>query len=100
MLEIQAWKFDTEGLYLQMDLGEKKDYSIDWTDFLEGAALNLAEVVIGAGLTQVGPVVVNGNISKVVLSAAGAAGTYACNWKLTFGAGNLIEILKFRVLVT
>ena len=100
MPEIQAWKNDSEGLYLEMDLGEKKDYSIDWTDFLEGAAIGLVETTIAAGLTQVGPVVVNGNISKIVLQAAGNAGVYACSWKLTFGTGNLIEILKFRVLVT
>lgn len=98
MAEVDAWKQDAEGPYLEMIAGTRKDYSINATDFLESEDLAVPAVwTVPAGVTKVSQEQTT-KIAKVVLLAGAAAGVFACDCKLS-GNGVLIEIIRFRVIV-
>jgi len=91
-----AWKQDSDGYFVEMIEGEKKDYSLQWD---EADTINSMEMTIGSGITQVGNTEINGKVSKFVLHANGGKGVFSCQAKMTPGAGVPIEILPFRVVV-
>lgn len=95
----EAWKSDSEGYFLEMAQGAKKDYSIDWIDFIPTDTLSALELTVAAGVTQVGNTEINGKVSKFILHANGAKGLYACSAKMTPGTGVPIEVIPFRVVV-
>lgn len=94
-----AWKTDSEGYFLDMNAGAKKDYSIDWADFLPADTISSIEMTIAVGITQVGNTEINGKVSKFILHANGGAGVFACQAKMTPAAGVPVEIIPFRVVV-
>jgi len=95
---VNAWQKDGKGFFFEMDKDEKKDYSLDYTDWLALISDTIATVVwtIPAGITKISEQV-TGAVAKVVLRAD-TLGTYSCSMKLTT-TGTLIEILNFRVIV-
>lgn len=96
---VRAWRRDSVGDFIEMDVGEIKPYGIDYTNFLSevvGDTLAQSEWTIGAGLTK-NSENVSGKVAIVNLEAIGA-GTFACSHKMTSGQG-VIEITNFRVIV-
>ncbi len=97
MAEINAWQEDSAGRFIEMRSGAKKDYSIDFGDWIGGDDTLAAAVwTIPTGVTKVSEEVA-GMVAKVTLLAA-AVGAYLCECRITTGAG-LIEIVPFRVIV-
>lgn len=97
-IEENAWKLDAQGYYIEMEVGERKDYSIDWEDFLESLAITASAFTLGAGLTKVSEEI-SGDLTKVTINAD-TAGTHSCSHLLTFGAAGFKEVTLFRVRVT
>ena len=48
-----AWKTDAEGYFIELDVGEKKDYALDWTEFLAGDVIATVVWTVPAGVTKV-----------------------------------------------
>lgn len=97
---IKFWKSDSKGLYADMKLGQKKDISIDFTDFLPAGqtiANGNAVWTFPTGLTMTGNVV-NSLICKCFERAV-TAGEYACNLTITTDSGEYIEPVPFRINV-
>lgn len=98
MAETNAWKVDAEGYYIEMDQGEKKDYSLDWSDFL-GADTIAAPVVwtLNANVVKIS----QGETSaagQIRLHASGTKGVWACSAQMT-SVGGLVDIVPFRVVI-
>lgn len=98
MAEVLAWKRDAKGLYMELLQEARKDYSIDWTDWLASDTIASAALTLAAGVTQAGNCEIAAGLVKFTLVATGAKGDYAASLKMTSAAG-LIEFVKFRVQV-
>lgn len=95
---IHAWKRDAAGLYIEMEIGEKKDYSHDFIDATSVGAISEAPLTLPAQIAQIaGPTEIDGKLVKFWLHAIGPAGVYACSLKIK--SGNLEDIVPFRVVV-
>lgn len=92
-----TWKRDSKGYFIEMYQGEKKDYSLDWTDFL-------GSDIISTVVWTLDPAVIKllqnetTKVGQVRLHANGAAGVYACSAKMTSASG-LVDINPFRVVI-
>ncbi len=96
---VNAWRRDTEGWYIEMFATARKDFTIDWTEWLDGEAVASAQLTLDANLTQVGNTEIAAGLTKFTLIAAGIVGDWRCSMKLiTASAGN-IEPLPFRVRI-
>lgn len=98
MAEGTAWKVDSEGYYVEMLQGEKKDFSMNWadelgTDTIQGAVL----WTLDANVTKVSQAEAS-PVGQVRLHASGVAGTYECSAKMT-STGGLVDIVPFRVVI-
>ncbi len=97
MAEGSAWKFDTEGYYLEMLQGEKKEFSLDWTDDLGSDTIQSVVWTLDSNVTKVSQAE-SSPIGQVRLHASGIAGTWKCSAKMT-SAGGLVDIFPFRVVI-
>lgn len=94
-----AWKNDGKGRYIHLYQSARKDYQVDWTDWLSNAdALASAQLTLAAGVTQAGNCELAGASVKFTLVATGDLGEYSASLKITTSAG-LIEFVKFRVKI-
>ena|SRR3990167_1721377 len=93
-----AWQTDYKGQFIRMWANARKDYSLDWTDWLGADTIGTTELTLDSHITQAGNTEVNGLVAKFTLVATGGAGEWSCSFKLTSGAG-LIEYVPFRVIV-
>jgi hypothetical protein len=95
-----AWKEGSGGYQIKMVRGARKDYSVDWTDWLGDNALTSAELTLDENIAQAGQLEISGKVVKFTLIAAPNAGAWWCSLKITSNSGNgLVEILPFRVMV-
>lgn len=94
-----AWRNDANGRFIEMYLNARKDYSIDWTDFLNGDTIASVVLTVGAGITQAGNCEINGGIVKFILVATGPKGEIACSLKIVSAVAALVEFVNFRVVV-
>jgi hypothetical protein len=97
MAENNAWKHDAEGFFIEMDAGEKKDYSLDWTDFLGVDNISTVVWTVPAGVTKLSQAETT-KVGQAKLHASGAAGVYACSVTMS-SVGVLVDIVKFRVVI-
>ena len=95
---VPAWRSDYKGRFIQMSRNARKDYSIDWADWLGSDTIASTEITLDAHLTQAGNTEINGKVAKFTLVTGAVAGEWACVFKLTSGDGN-IEYVPFRVIV-
>ena len=94
---IKRWRRDTRGPYVEMLLGEKTDFSLDWTDLLPSGEV-IATLPVwsgGAGITFSGPEV-NGLVTKSFFQAT-AVGEIAC--QVLVITANYTQPYPFRVIV-
>lgn len=98
MPDIDAWRTDSEGHFVDMNAGARKDYSLDCTDLLGAEDLAAAEISLPAGITLAGNPEINGKVVKFYIHANGAAGKYSCS-ALISGSGTFVETIPFRVVV-
>ena len=96
MSEINAWKEDPSGRFIEMLAGTKKDYSIDWSAWLGTDTLAVSAWTLQDGVTKSDDVIA-GKVSKVTIDAP-TAGTYTGVCAITSGAG-LKEKVPFRIIV-
>lgn len=97
---VKAWKRDAIGRFIEMNAGEQKPYSIDWTEFLSAhPGDTIASVVwtIPAPLILLAQAIA-GNVSQMRLSAP-VAGVVMCSVTMT-SQYPVVEIEPFRVIVT
>ncbi|MBW8034214.1 MAG: hypothetical protein FVQ79_00675 [Planctomycetes bacterium] len=95
---MKAWKTDRDGSYIEMIVGERKDYAFDAVDILNGQTIATTELTLDPNITQFGATQIVGTVITFVL-VAGAAGVHPCNLKTT-GNVSLIDFFEFRVKVT
>ena len=98
MAKVNAWKSDSEGPFIEMDLGEKKDYSLDWTDYPGLVTLSNVVWTINANLQKITQAEV-GKVTQVLLFANGLKGVWPCSLEFTDVSGVPKEIFHFRVVV-
>lgn len=92
-----AWKRDSIGDYIEMTVGEKKDYSKDFVNAVPGAeTIDQRTLTVGAAVSVVGASQLNGKIVKFYLLAV-AEGVAEC--VLTVETATLVLKEKFRVVV-
>jgi hypothetical protein len=92
-----AWQYDAAGRFIEMTQGAKKDYSMNWSDWLNaGDSVVTAVYVIPAGLT-ISDTEVESPVSRFVLDAV-TVGVYSCAVTMTTANG-LREVIRFRVVV-
>lgn len=93
---ILAWKKDGQGYFIELALGAKKDYSVDWSDFLaDGDIIDPVVWTVPAGVEK-SDEVLDGHVTQAKLKAL-AAGVHACSVKIT--TASVIETIPFRVIV-
>jgi hypothetical protein len=97
MAENNSWKRDAEGSFIEMDANERKDYSIDWTDFLGVDTVATVVWVVTAPVVKLSQSETT-KVGQVRLHANGAAGVYACSATMT-SAGGLVDVQRFRVVI-
>jgi hypothetical protein len=95
-----AWQQDVTGLFITMNVGEKKDYSLDWVDWLAltGDTLQSAAWTIDSNVTKISEVIVGNTVAKVVLQTTAAVGIFSGSCKMTT-VGGFITIQPFRIRV-
>lgn len=93
---ILAWKKDAKGYFIELALGAKKDYAVDYSDFLDAAdGITGAVWTVPAGLEK-SDEVIEARVAQVKLKAL-QAGEHACSLVITTPI--IIEPLPFRVIV-
>lgn len=94
-----AWKEDSDGPYIEMDQGEKKDYSLDWTDYPGLVTLAAVTWTLDANVAKLSQAE-NGKVTQVKLHANGAKGVWPCSlsWEEAVG-GVPKEVFPFRVVI-
>lgn len=97
---VKLWKSDARGRFIELALGQKKDVSVDLTDYwpnTEALSSGNAVWTVPAGLTLNGNAVA-GLIAKAYVKGD-TAGEYDCKLVATSDSGNYIEPFSFRVVV-
>lgn len=94
----KLWKSDARGPYLELVVGQKKDISINWADYLPaGETLNAPVWTGTVGVTLSNPAINDKTIKIYALGVA--AGEHDCSVLMTVVSGNYIEPFAFKVIV-
>lgn len=95
---IKLWKSDSDGAFIELVVGQKKNLSIDLTDYWPGTeTLNAPTWTGTAGVTFSG-----GGVDALVAQKyvqGVAVGEHACSVLLASASGNYAEPFAFRVIV-
>jgi len=96
---IDAWKQDRKGWYIEMQPLARKDYSLDWTDFIVAGVISTAVWAVGSGVSNAGESLA-GAISQIWLLAGATPLTVQASCTITLtGSPALVEVFAFRVIV-
>ena len=96
---VKLWNADAVGPYIDLKVAQKKDISVNFTDYWPaGETLPTGTAVWSAptGVTFSGNVV-DGLIAKVYVRGD-IAGEYNCSLVATSASGNYVEPFNFRVI--
>lgn len=96
---LNAWKKDDKGYFLEMVLGAKKDYAVDWSDFLPANEQIAGAVwtVPVAKLAVTDQVIAEaGKVCQAKIEAL-AVGEHACS--VVVSTPTINQPLPFRVVV-
>lgn len=92
-----AWKKDTQGYYVEMVVGSKKDWELNWSDFLPaGESIDQANWNVPAQVTATGHLV-TGKVTKAFLQPT-AEGVHKITVTIETPGDTYIQPFSFRLI--
>lgn len=97
MLEpVNAWKKDSAGYFIELEVGAARDYSINWAEYWPAGTLASAVWSVPAGVSSQDEIIAD----KLTQARLGGvqAGVHPCSLTTTVGLES--KVFPFRVVVT